>query len=956
MKKILSLTLVLVLVLSSFTMAFAGAAPSEKFSDVDDSAVGEAVDRLSAFGIVDGYEDGSYQPEGMVKRAEFAKLLVTALGLENAAGAAAGASEFTDVMGTEWYAGFVNVAAGQGIVAGYPDGTFQPNDQVTYGEAVTMLVRALGYKDSFLPGQWPSNYIAKGASLNITDDVTFFAQGFANRGDAAVLVNNTLDAKIVVQKTFGAVDEWEESDLTLLEDKLQIDKFEEVQIVSVPRVDSRIDEDQIKIESDDKNGTYDVADEYILMKASNLLGISVNVYMDEDDVVYVEESDDNYSVDFGSINLADSDFDADELNLVYTDGNDDDYDLDENVIVYIDNEKMDLEDVNADMFGRVVTDNKGNVTLLDLNEWDIKAGIVTDLEDYGFEYIEGNDDIDNATEFDADDFDKVVYRDVDGNLLELDDVDVNDVVYISNEQIDGDALEELASGDEVAYVYVVKSFTVEEADRWSSSEFKTSEDTYDVDEYFATVTDNEKEDVHFYDTNDAKDILNTLTGDEADVTILFDIVNEVRHIDSDVETSSTDKYGIVTNIDWDRGRDGVASGVNDLDLVIEDGSEVTYDLDFEAIEFVGYDVEAGDGTADDVGFELGQIIKFNLNSDGEINSAVLAAIYDIEFVAQDGNTDSDDFTVVSIDALSDDFGDDQVEINGDYIVSSNVKVLDVYDIYPDFEDAEVVDYETLIDTGFGGEVLFAVDENGEIVFLALVGDIASTDEYSAYVESVFTKDEDVELDLVLPGGDKETYLASDGDADASSVKAGDVIVYTLTGNEIDVDAINTGSTIDFDLFDESSIVKDGSYLIIGTDSYRTDGDTIYYDYDDDPIDLRDLEDGDSAYIAVEGRYVKVVSRYTEADGSGGSAVTDYSMTYTTGTAIDVEIPTSEAGNTHKVKITNMDNSTIPTSTVSVVGGEAEFSNLVDGTYYKAELFLQSTPSTIIETIYLTGDL
>ena len=80
MKKILSLTLVLVLVLSSFSMAFAYNPASTQFDDVDDEAVATAVDRLNAFGIVDGYEDGSYKPEGMITRAEFAKLLVTALG------------------------------------------------------------------------------------------------------------------------------------------------------------------------------------------------------------------------------------------------------------------------------------------------------------------------------------------------------------------------------------------------------------------------------------------------------------------------------------------------------------------------------------------------------------------------------------------------------------------------------------------------------------------------------------------------------------------------------------------------------------------------------------------------------------------------------------------------------------------------------------------------------------
>ena len=49
----------------------------------------------------------------------------------------------------------------QGLIKGYPDGTFKPANQVSYAEAITMLVRALGYKDEFLSGQWPANYLAK---------------------------------------------------------------------------------------------------------------------------------------------------------------------------------------------------------------------------------------------------------------------------------------------------------------------------------------------------------------------------------------------------------------------------------------------------------------------------------------------------------------------------------------------------------------------------------------------------------------------------------------------------------------------------------------------------------------------------------------------------------------------------------------------------------------------------
>ena len=921
MKKILSLTLVLVLVLGSFPMAFADNHMNTSFSDVEDEDVETALNRLKAFGVVDGYEDGTYKPDNMITRAEFAKLLVTALGLENAANAATSSSQFTDVVGNEWYAGYVNVAAGQGIVGGYPDGSFAPNSQVTYGEAVTMLVRALNYKDEFLPGQWPSNYVAKAAELDITDDVTFFPTGKADRGSVAVLVNNTLDANIVTQKTFGDNNEWEEDkNTTLLEDKLGFDKYEESQISSVPRVDSRIDEDQIKIEGDEvKNGSYDVVEEYVLEKASNLLGLSVDVYMDDDEIVYVEESDKNFEVDFGQIDSS-LDLDDEELTLIYPDGGDDDYDIDEDVKVYIDNESKDLDDVKAGMFGRVVTDNKGNVTLFDVQEFDVEAGVVTDLEKYGFEYIVDDEDIDGATEFDYEDYDKVVYRDVEGNLLELDDIEKDDVIYINDEHTDRDALEELASGDEVAYVTVVKNSTVEEADRWDDDEFRTENDTYDVSG-LATVTDNEKEDVSYYGS-DSEDILNTLTGDEEEVTILFDIVSDVRHIDSDVDTSSTDKYGIVTSIDWERNKDGSATGIKDLDIVNEEDEEVTYKLDFDADDFIGYD--------DEEEFEEGHIIKFTLNSDAEIDSAVFAAAFDGTDLDANYETDGDDFTTSgnSLLSLDDEFEEDEVEIDGtDYIISSNIKVLDIYDIGTDFEDAEIVDYDDLVGSGKAGDnVFFATDDNDEIVFLVLVGDIKDTDEFTAYVEKVFTKDGDITLDIVLPGGDTETYVANDGNADADDVEAGDLIVYTEAGGDIDIEAINS-DTSDFEISKET-IEKDGSYLVIDDNKYKTNSKTVYYDYDDDPIKFRDLEDGDIAYIATEGRYVKLVSRTDEAedvDGDGDVA-TKGKVTYINTDENLIEVDDEVLELDSRVKLSDADGTTIAIGKGEVI---AELDSLND---------------------------
>jgi trimeric autotransporter adhesin len=191
MRKVLSFVLVLALVLGSFSMAFA-ATPT----DVVGTDYSEAVTVLSGLGVVAGYPDGTYKPAQAVTRAEMAKLIVVALGLEDYA---IGTSKFPDMAGATWAQGYVNYATGLGVILGYPDGTFKPSQTVSYDEAVAMIVRALGYTDaSLLPATWPANYVVKAKALGVLADITAKAGG-ADRGDVAIMLYNALPL------SFGAI-------------------------------------------------------------------------------------------------------------------------------------------------------------------------------------------------------------------------------------------------------------------------------------------------------------------------------------------------------------------------------------------------------------------------------------------------------------------------------------------------------------------------------------------------------------------------------------------------------------------------------------------------------------------------------------------------------------------------------------------------------------------------------
>lgn len=195
MRKIISFILVLTMILGSFGIAFA--AP---VADIKDEKCEDAVNLLMDLGVVSGYKDGTYRPEKIVTRAEMATLIIKALGLNDYA---IEKSEFSD-MTNHWANSYVAYASSLGFIAGYTDGTFRPNETVTYDEAVTMMVQALGYKGEYLVGGYPAAFITKAKTLGLLENIAPTKAG-ANRGDVAILLFNALDENIVSYDKDGAI-------------------------------------------------------------------------------------------------------------------------------------------------------------------------------------------------------------------------------------------------------------------------------------------------------------------------------------------------------------------------------------------------------------------------------------------------------------------------------------------------------------------------------------------------------------------------------------------------------------------------------------------------------------------------------------------------------------------------------------------------------------------------------
>ena len=149
-KKVLSLVLCVAVMLSVMVMG-AGAA----FSDQDKIENKEAVDMCAALNIIGGYPDGSYKPEGNIKRSEICKMICVALngGEEPTLGTPA-TPTFSDVRNTPnaaWAEKYIESCVSQGIVSGVGGGRFSPNGNVTGSQLAKMLLVCLGF-DSDIEG------------------------------------------------------------------------------------------------------------------------------------------------------------------------------------------------------------------------------------------------------------------------------------------------------------------------------------------------------------------------------------------------------------------------------------------------------------------------------------------------------------------------------------------------------------------------------------------------------------------------------------------------------------------------------------------------------------------------------------------------------------------------------------------------------------------------------------
>ncbi|MEK0316870.1 S-layer homology domain-containing protein, partial [Cohnella sp. 56] len=179
------------------------------FADAEHHWAKNEINDMGSRLVVNGLNDSTFNPNADITRAEFAAIVIRGLGLR----LGEGTSKFSDVASSAWYAGAVQTAAEYGLIAGYPDGTFRPNDKLTREQAMAIVAKAMkltgladsaatadraaslsGFADAGAVGQWALEGIASAveAGLVTGQGGKLLPKANVSRAEVAVLIHRLL--------------------------------------------------------------------------------------------------------------------------------------------------------------------------------------------------------------------------------------------------------------------------------------------------------------------------------------------------------------------------------------------------------------------------------------------------------------------------------------------------------------------------------------------------------------------------------------------------------------------------------------------------------------------------------------------------------------------------------------------------------------------------------------------
>ncbi|AFY73060.1 putative S-layer protein [Synechococcus sp. PCC 7502] len=179
-------------------------AQSSNFNDIRGYWAEQYVTSLADRSIIGGFPDGTFKPSADITRAQFAAIAVKAFNLSSSSNN----SNFNDVSPNYWASSAISAVSNSGLVTGFPDGTFRPEDRITRAQALVILAKALGnrfspnpnelnrYSDRDAVPDWAADSVSKAASAriiaNFPDSSRIAPNNLATRGEVAALIYQTI--------------------------------------------------------------------------------------------------------------------------------------------------------------------------------------------------------------------------------------------------------------------------------------------------------------------------------------------------------------------------------------------------------------------------------------------------------------------------------------------------------------------------------------------------------------------------------------------------------------------------------------------------------------------------------------------------------------------------------------------------------------------------------------------
>ena len=803
MKKHLALVLALVMVLGSFS--FVSAAP--EFSDVKGTPAEEAVMSLELLNVLKGYPDGTFKPANTISRAEFAAVAVRVSGLEQAAMSAKGLpTGFNDVPAWHWASGYVGTAAKLGIVNGVGNGMFAPEAPVKYEEAITMIVRALGYEPAAAAkGGYPFGYLIVANEIDLLEDALGTQGTFATRGFVAQITFNALEIPMMIQNGYGTETRFVVSGTDGTDEEYLIDQM------GFTSVEGRVtdyDNDDMEIEMDvvEENGvdllgdgdeyteTYDVMEGFDFYKVH---GLTVKAWLDGDKVVLTKLVD---NVMFDAVEFTE---DGSELTLVMADK---DYDL-------VEDQDNDVADDYLTQF--IIAD--GNVFYSEDDDFNVDyAKVVLDggdviwAEGFVFDEFMFVEEVDDMVLVDMDDEETDVedYLIVkDGKTIEASDVEKGDLVLLFNDDYrnyDGFAVVANMMEEGV----VTKAYDIGN-DNTATDAFKLDGTTYDLSQLGAMYVDDSS--LKAVDT----DALEGYVDAEETITVYTDFYGEVVIMMGEM-ANVTSTYGAMLTEDANvySGRSGETIA---WDMVNELGEEVSFN-----------EVNAD---RDDV------LVKDNLDN--------VANEHDVVEYVLDEDGDLDEDVVVLTAAVLASTTNSAVEIDDRYAEGFRLQADSVVFLLDSDGDIDEVFLWEDAEDFFGEMTKYDVyAEEGEVTYLVVFDSDAGGD-FNAEAGVVVNRRN-------LSGGDAEFTINIEGieysiDVDSDEFDAG-IVVGNIVEFDIndDMDAIENlvlATTPELVTGTASAIQVRAETLVINSTEYELTNNAVIYDVgEDDILVLRDLYD------------------------------------------------------------------------------------------------------------------